>query len=64
MVFKDFGIKSREDLFRMVVQIANRVEDDIENCPFFRRAKKAAERMLRFQMKSLEVSDLPTGKRQ
>lgn len=35
----------------------------MENCPYFRRMRKAVERMLRYAMKNVNVSDLPEGKR-
>jgi hypothetical protein len=58
MVMNDFGIKSENDLVDAVMRIAERVGEDVENCPFYRRSRLAGERMLRYAMKSLKVSDL------
>ena len=63
MVMKDFGIHSEKDLMQAAEKIAHRLESDMENCPYFQRMRKAVERMLRYAMKHVEVSDLPTGKR-
>lgn len=63
MFISDFSIKSEHDLEEAVESIAEHIERDIESCPYFRRAKKATERMIRFLMKHLKVTDLPTGKR-
>ena len=59
MVMKDFGIKSENDLVDAVIKIAERIGEDVENCPFYRRSRLAGERMLRYAMKRLKVSDLP-----
>lgn len=59
MVFEDFGIKTEKDLLDAAMKIANRVENDMENCPYFRRMQKAVERMMRFAMKNIKVTDLP-----
>lgn len=53
MVMKDFGIKSGNDLQKAVEAIGKRVVHDIESCPYYRRSKLAAERMMRYAMKSL-----------
>lgn len=63
MVMKDFDITDIEDLQRAVETIGERVVDDIESCPYYRRSRKAVERLLRFAMKNIQVTDLPTGKR-
>jgi len=53
MFMSDFGIKSEHDLERAVEDIAEHVERDLESCPYYRRARKATERMMRFAMKHL-----------
>jgi len=63
MVMNDFGIHSEKDLEKAVMAIGNHVMDDIESCPYFRRLRVSIERMARYAMKHIKVTDLPTGKR-
>jgi hypothetical protein len=63
MIMKDFEIESPEDLARAVETIGSRVAEDIESCPYYQRSRKATERMIRFAMKNVDISDLPKGKR-
>ena len=64
MVMKDFNIKNEHDLERAFEKIVRHVGKDIASCPYFRRSEMAAERMLRFAMKSLKISDLPWSRRE
>lgn len=59
----DLEITDVKQLEKIVETIAMRVGQDMESCPYFRRMHKAVERFLRFAMKNVEITDLPTGKR-
>lgn len=64
MVMKDFNIKNEHDLEKAFEKVVMHVGKDLASCPYFRRSRMAAERMLRFAMKSLKISDLPYGRRE
>jgi len=61
MVMKDLDIHSEKDLENAVERIANRVEKDLDSCPYYRRTRLAGERMLRYAMKSLKIRNLPNS---
>lgn len=63
MIMKDFGIKSFHDLERAVEKVGMHIYKDVRRCPYFRRMRKGVERMVRFAMRNVRVSDLPKGKR-
>ena len=63
MIMKDFGITSERDLETAMMKLADGLEGMVENDPYFQRARKAGERVLRYAMDHIEVTDLPTGKR-
>jgi len=63
MIMKDFGITSERDLETAMMKVADGLEGMVENDPYFQRARKAGERVLRYAMDHIEVTDLPTGKR-
>lgn len=39
--------------------LGNTVEEAYESCPYIPRARKAAERLIRFYARAVEVDDLP-----
>lgn len=59
MFFDDMGIKNWDQLGEALERIGERVETDIENCPYFRRMRLAAERMIRYAINHLRIEDVP-----
>jgi hypothetical protein len=54
MILKDFNITSKKDL----LNVAERVEHILENSAEFYRFRKAAERIVRFAVKNVDISDI------
>jgi len=59
MVMNDFDIHSEKDLEDAAEKIAEHLEDDLENCIYYNRSRKAAERLVRYAMNNIEVFDWP-----
>jgi len=63
MVLNDFGIHDEKSFHDAMRALGEFGEDAIENCPYLPRARKAAERLIRYWAKAVQVGDLPHGTR-
>jgi len=63
MIMDDFNIHSEKDLEKAVEKIAMHIGKDLAGCPYYRRARLSGERMVRYAMKNVKISDLPKGAR-
>lgn len=63
MVLKDFGITDKKSAFEAAREVMEAAEDAYENCPYIPRARKAAERVVRYYAHAVKISDLPKGDR-
>jgi len=63
MVLKDFGIKDMKDARTAERAVEHFVEDLVDTHPYFARLRKAAERLVRFYARAIEIDDLPKDKR-